>query len=74
MASCQLALFYSPTGEVVRLISYHSKGHARRCADLAMKWLNPDRFHWTILEGAQRLPNDFIGVPSVETQPDSGTT
>ena len=63
MSNFQLALFYSPTGEVVRLIAYNSRGHARRCADLAMKWLNPDRFHWSILEGAHRLPIEFVGVP-----------
>jgi len=61
--SYQLAIFYSPTGEVVRLIGYSSRGHALKCAERAMKWLNPDRFHWSILEGAQRLPVEFVGIP-----------
>lgn len=60
----QLAIFYTPTGEVVRLISYSSRITARNNGRLAMKWLNPDRFHFVVLEGKQALPSDFIGVPS----------
>lgn len=29
-----------------------------------MKWLNPDRFHFVVLESKQMLPPDFIGIPA----------
>lgn len=63
MSNYQLAIFYSPSGEVVRLISYGSRAIARNNGERAMKWLNPDRFHFTVLEGHQRLPAEFVGVP-----------
>lgn len=61
----QLAIFYSPTGELVRSIKYHSQSQAIRCGGLAMKWLNPDRFHWQVLPEEKHIPDEYVGIPTV---------
>lgn len=72
MPSCQLAIFYSPTGEVVRLISYGTPRTAALNGRRAMKWLNPDRFHWSVLEGHQKLPEEFVGIPPTQQRGTDG--
>lgn len=71
MSAVQLAIIYSPTGEIVRLIDYGSRTTASRESRRAMNWLNPDRFHTVILEGRDKYDVGQVprGVPPTGLKP-----